>query len=125
MNEDSPLYGWTIDDLREKMAWFVVTVQGTEASTMQTVMFSHIYSAGGSIPGRGEKNGQDIICGREFAFADVATEDVHAGRVIDFDRIDELVRIDGDDCGGDDHAKRPHHRKVRDGSANDGDHDDR
>eukprot|EP00750_Incisomonas_marina_P003330 INCI13068.2.p1 GENE.INCI13068.2~~INCI13068.2.p1 ORF type:complete len:271 (-),score=29.09 INCI13068.2:928-1740(-) len=44
IDQDSPLFGMTMDDLFKSECWFVVTLQGTEASTMQTVFFSKLYT---------------------------------------------------------------------------------
>lgn len=52
IDEDSPLFGMTMDDLFTTDSWFVVTLQGTEASTMQTVFFSRLYTVAENVKGR-------------------------------------------------------------------------
>jgi len=94
INEDSPLAGETIQSLVEKGAWFLCTVQGTEATTMQTVFFSRVYR----LRDDGTVVGKTVLDGEKWKFHPLS-EERGDKYFLNFKRLNELVPLAGDGGG--------------------------
>lgn len=96
INEESPLYGMTLEELAKRRGWFVLTIQGTEATTMQTVFFSKPYFAAANTHGNdGVINPTaEIVDGREYNLKSMMGTDKKSGRLgIDLRNISDIVPI--------------------------------
>lgn len=72
--DGSPLYGETMASLEERNAKFVLTVLGTELSTMQTVFFSQSYAV---------RDGT-VVDGERFTYRNMGEMQEGVGRVFNF-----------------------------------------
>ena len=93
IDEASPLHGQTVEKLAENRAWFFVSVQGIEATTMQTVFFSGAFFAAARNSDTVNPDG-DVVDGTMWKFRGVHTRHPHTGKfVVDFHRMDQLDPI--------------------------------
>ena len=88
IDEESPLCDVTLEELRERMAFFTLTVMGTEQATMQPLFYSQRYSA---------RDGT-VVDGAQFQLRDLL-ELRQGRRVLNFDHMDALIPADATNTG--------------------------
>ena len=99
-DEPSPLAGETLETLKKRGALFVLTVTGTERSTMQTVVFTKTYnlpkdsSSVGDPAATGDDDEGVVLDGTKFKLKD-NTEQVPgvAASVLNFDNLHKVVPL--------------------------------
>ncbi|MEM8856900.1 MAG: ion channel [Chloroflexota bacterium] len=79
LDENSPLHGVTAENIAERVFVFIVTVEGLDATLMQTVQASYFYRA------------KDVLFDRHFQ--DMLTFDLERGIVLHQDRLNKTEPI--------------------------------